>query len=197
MLKTIRKKDSLRPSLNVRIAVKDLQGNLLAVRERHNVFTNMGRYWLRNALSTAIYDTPDVYHESARPRYIALGGAGAFHGGAFRESTEIRCLEDPVNVLAGTWYKELYAQPSLADTDYFPTDYIIRFRTVIEPSDISFASSVEVSELGLFTTNYAVGTEPGIATLPTGAPGMIAYTIFSPLSKTPDNIIEVAWELRT
>lgn len=196
MTKAVKASDSLRPSLNVRVVSRDLKGRVLEVREQHNVFTNMGRLWLRNLLATATYTPSVTYHENNRPRYVALGGAGAFNGGGFRESTEIRCVEDPIEVLAGVWYKELYPQPSLADTDYFPTDYIIRYRTVIEPTDVSYLGNVDVSELALFTAGYNPLLEPGPATLPAGATGMIAYTIFSKVTKTPDNIIEVAWELR-
>lgn len=198
MLLNLNKQDNLDLHWNVQIVSKNKETGLIEdVRIQHNVFTNMGRTWLRNLLSTAAYGTPDTYHESNRPKFLAVGTSGAFNGGSYRECTQIRCIESPTRVTAVSWYKQLYPQPSLLDTDYFPTDYILRLRTVFTPSDISYAGAVEVSEMAMFTTAYNGLLEPGVGTLPGGADGMIAYTIFSPVTKTADNIIEAAWELRT
>jgi len=218
--------DRVPVSSNVTILKKTMGGKVVDRRDSHNIFTDNGRQWLRQLISVNSYsgiphatlgvgsnmtgdggqtgntDSIAVGGKTYRPRYIGLGVGGALQTltppgpGAQIEEGNVTTLESPVLASAGIWLQEVLPQSDIADGEIYPTSYSIRFRGVFNLSDVSFAgqtldlgTDVPISEIGLFTSEAVRGSAPdGV--------GMIAYNIFKPISKTPNFILEIAWELR-
>lgn len=212
--------DRIKVVSNVTILKKAADGTVVDRRDSHNVLINNGRKWFRNTVACATYagvvhgaginlagsatgDEQDdfaLYGKTYRPRYIGLGTGGVLQSigpkGAQVEEVSIVTLESPLLVSADVWLQQLLEQDDVSDPETFPTDFSIRFRTQIGLTDVSFPEQVDawgtdvpISEVGLFTS------EVDRAVTPDGT-GMIAYNIFSPISKTPNFALEVAWELR-
>lgn len=201
--------DPLPIYLNVRISVLDIDKNPVYVHEKHNVFTNMGRNWVRDLISVPTYADPSEGLSNDRPMYVALGVGGADQtqtppgGGSYTEEPTVRNMELPVLISeANRYWAQCSAQPDPTDTTVFPDPYTVRYRALILPNQVSFAEQptygtlVPVSEAALFTSacrptvNPAPGP-PGIAV------GMIAYAVFPPVFKTVANFLEIIWELGT
>ena len=143
-----------------------------------------------------------------KPRFIGLGVGGALQSitppgpGGFTEVATINRLEYPVLSTTGQYLKEVLPQPNTADMDFFPTDYSVRYRGIFEYNDVSFAGQVDgfgtavpISEAALFTSRAGRDLDPAVGV--NGTLGCIAYHIFEPLTKTPEFVFEVAWELRS
>jgi hypothetical protein len=158
-------------------------------------------------------DNKDTYatgtsEKTYRVRFVGLGIGGSRQTitppgvGAQVEEVSIIQLEHPVKVSSTRWLKQILPQPDFGDTLIFPNAYTIRFRSIFDYNDVSFPSQVEsygtnvpVSEIGLYTSEApSAGTIS--STIPPGSTGFIAYNIFAPISKTPNFVLEISWELR-
>ena len=150
-------------------------------------------------------DSVAVGGRTYRPRYIGRGVGGILQSvtppgkGAQVEEGDIVTLESPVKVSGGgsdVWLQEVLPQGDVSDLEIYPTAFSIRFRAVYDLGDVSFAgqvldlgTDVPISEIGLFTSEAFRGASPD-------GTGLIAYNIFKPISKTPNFVLEIAWELR-
>ncbi len=208
-------------SSNVTVLKKTRDGEVVDRRDSHNVFIDTGRKWLRQLVGVYSYsgiahggdinmtgdDGPDgdsvaVGGKTYRPRYIGLGVGGVLQSitppgkGAQIEEGPIVTLESPVLVYDDVWLQQVLPQDDISDEEIYPTDYSIRFRAVYDLTEVSFANQVmdlgtdvPISEIGLFTSEADRG-------IPPDGDGLIAYNIFKPISKSPNFVLEIAWELR-
>jgi len=212
-------KDSVAPSSNVYITIRNRQGLIVGRRESHNIFVNQGRQWLRNHMAATTFagipvtanqnvcdgdpignaDALSVVGKTFKPRYIGIGVKGALQtvlpAGSQTENAEISALELPVKTANGQWLKEVLPHDNLASVQQFPTAYSVRFRAIFGYNEISFANqptygtNVPISEVALYTSEAGQNDEPTNT-------GLIAYNIFAPVSKTPNFVLEIAWDLR-
>ena len=203
-------KEQLPPTCNVRVTLLDENYKEIQRIERHNVFTNMGRNWIRDLISVPTYAYPERGNVNVRPMYHALGVGGAEQtetppgGGTYTEIQSVTNLELPViiNRDPELYWAQCSAQPDLTDTGVFPDPYTVRYRSIILPNQVSFAEQptygtlVPISEAALFTSACTPATQ-----LPPGPPsvaiGMIAYAVFPPVYKTSANLLEVIWEIQS
>ncbi len=139
-----------------------------------------------------------------KPRYIGIGIGGALQTitppgvGAQIEEVSVTKMEYPMKVTSSIWLKQILPQPDKSDPQFYPTtpSHSLRLRAIFDETDISFLTQedgfgldVPISEVGLFTSESASQTKPDNT-------GMIAYNTFSPISKTPNFVLEISWELR-
>ena len=155
-------------------------------------------------------DTLAIGGKTYRVRFIGVGIGGIQQSitppgpGTQEEVATITSLETPVQVVnpgAAQWLKEVLPQDDPTDTQIFPDNFKIRFRAIFGYNDISFVAqptyglSVPCTEIGLFTSLAGRDVDPAVVV--PGSEGMIAYHVFDPISKTPNFVWEVAWELRS
>lgn len=155
-------------------------------------------------------DTLAITGKTYKVRFIGVGVGGALQTitppgpGGFIEETTVNRLEYPVQSAEGTpdeWLKEVLPQDDLSNVQLFPDSFSIRFRALFGATDISFANQIDgfgtavpISEAGLFHSQAGLLTDPTVGT--NGSLGLVAYNIFSPIVKTPNFTLEIAWSLR-
>ena len=186
-------------------------GQLVHVRESHNVFVNTGRAWLAKQLGASNYAVdPPTPHSTEKVAYIGLGCGGALQTDANFANTQpetvtVTALEDPIPVSetggTKTWLKKVLNQ-STGDV-FFPGDFRTAFIVDFVESEVSYALSrthtsnvlvgtnAPVSEAGLYLST-AETTLPD----PTVVNRLAAYNTFSPIPVTPNTVLRVVWELR-
>lgn len=173
--------------------------------------------------SVAEVDCSAVAEDNHRPRYIAVGVGGTKQiasppgAGSLYEVTTVNGLELPVQVTGSTvpYYAKQVDAQVVGDEDYypdyFPSAYAVRYRTLFDDDEISFASqptygtSVPISEYLLLTSAADRSVSPAHADpgLGFGGPGVAsvdgvcAYCTAATIVKTPLNGLEVVWEFRT
>lgn len=217
MQKIIR--DQIGPRSNVRVSTYTTDGELVDVRESHNILTNIGRKWLRDISGALDYSATNPtsgfiegsanVRTSERVRYIALGVGGlltsdaTIFNGTQEELVTVTSLEDFVQINSTPHYmKEVLPQPD--GSDALPTNFSIRFITTILESEVSFAGNitksgvtvgtlVKVSEAGLYLSGADLSSDPDDAANSTR---LVAYNIFDPISITPNIVTRVEWEFR-
>lgn len=205
------------------VIVTTRRGHVLVDRrESHNIFINQGRQWLRNLGAAAQYpsetggvegdvnladdvdgsDPYSVVGKTFRVRYIGCGVGGYLQTidppgpGGQTEEVQVTQLETPVKTSGEYWLKQVLPQADLEDLEIYPDDYTIRYRAIFEYGELSFLNqvldlglNVPISEVGLYTSRAPTIVNPNNL-------GLIAYNVFSPISKTPKVVLEVAWDLR-
>ena len=144
-----------------------------------------------------------------RPRYVGVGVGGTLQNitppgpGSQAETASVPKVERSLQVNPGLpvqWYKQVLPSPDPTDPAQFPTAYSSRIRGIFGYDDVSFpgckdaldvvyGTDVPISEVGLYTSQAALTTIPGAA-------GLIAYHTFRPISKTPNFVLELAWDLK-
>lgn len=201
--------DDIEVKQNLKITARE-RGKIVARREGHNIFLNLGREWMARLIAYATL-SPLVPEEDHRVRYMGfgIGGTrqvapgvantspivGAYPGTNAQTDTDptVLRLERPVRIsgsssaypgLAGdVWMGE--CQVPVVHSTATETTFI-RVFTQLELSYLPFLS-VPLSEIMLFTN----AADPGSA-LNTG----IAYDTFDTLSKTLAFELQVEWTLR-
>lgn len=194
---------------NLKLTMRE-RGKIVAKREGHNIFLDLGREWLSQLVSYASL-SPDVTFRDDRVRYMGFGIGGnrqlqlasansppispPYVGTNVQTDTDVTLtvIERPVRV-AGS----ISAYPGLAGDQWLgvvgsadplsiPTQ--VTFRRLFTQSEISYGPfiSVPISEIGLFTS--AADPENYQNT-------MIAYDTFDSLSKTSAFELEVVWTIR-
>ncbi len=186
-------------------------GQLVHVRESHNVFVNTGRAWLAKQLGASNYAVdPPTPHSTEKVAYIGLGCGGALQTDANFANTQpetvtVTALEDPIPVSetggTKTWLKKVLNQ-STGDV-FFPGDFRTAFIVDFVESEVSYALSRTHTSNVLVGTNAPV-SEAGLylSTAKTALPDptvvnrLAAYNSFSPIPVTPNTVLRVVWELR-
>ena len=194
---------------NIKIIARE-RGKIVARRETHNIWLDLGREYLAKLISFATY-SPDTYQENARIRYMGFGIGGnrqvalgvansppmsvAYPGTNNQTDTDpaVVRLERPVRLSGGTgglyapsdvWLGEVHVNPIHS----VPSEVtFIRVFTMLELSYLTLLS-VPLSEIGLFTSNA----------VPAGNPlnRPVAYDTFDTLSKTQNFELEIEWTVR-
>lgn len=199
--------DDIEVKQNLIITARE-RGKIVARREGHNIWLDLGREWLAKLIA---YQTmsPDVPEEDARIKYMGFGIGGtrqlvtpvtapvgtAYPGTNTQTDTDptLTTIERPVRVsgsdavtpgLAGdVWIGQIQAPP----LHPLPTQTtFVRLFTQLEISYLPFLS-VPLSEVGLFIAS----SDPGNFANP-----MVAYDTFDTISKTSAFELEVQWTIR-
>ena len=194
---------------NLFITARD-RGKIIARREGHNIWLNLGREYLASLISYASFN-PITTERDDRIRYMGFGIGGTrqvapgvanaapisppYTGTNNQTDTDptITVIERPVRLsgsssaypgLAGdVWTGQVQAPATHAAATE------TTFKRLFTQEEISYAPflSVPLSEIGLFTSaanpNYYLNT-------------IIAYDCFDTLSKTVAFELEVVWTIR-
>lgn len=154
-------------------------------RRGHNVFTNIGREWLKQIVVWATTG-PDVAVDTRRFRWIGVGS------GVYSEIVNVEQLASPLTVTSGP---DTYLRVLGTRTE--PTNFSVKYVTVFSGAGADFdhhGASVDVSEAGLYVDVHdGVGT--GLD--PTDEDNLlVAYKTFSTLTKLAAQTLTISWELR-
>lgn len=187
------------------------RGKIVARREGHNIWVDLGREYLAQLISLSSFG-PDTPERDDRIKYIGFGIGGtrqiapgvanapplstAYAGTNLQTDTDptVTTLERPVRISGGTtaypgaggdtWLGQVQA-PAVHTV---ATE--VTFRRLFLSTEISYSSftTVPLSEAGLFTS----------AATPTGQPlnTLVAYDTFDSISKTNAVEIETVWTVR-
>jgi hypothetical protein len=199
--------DDIEVKQNLVITARE-RGKIVARREGHNIFLNLGREWIANLIG---YQTlnPDVPQETNRIRYIGLGIGGTrqiapavanaapitpdYAGTNNQTDTDptVTTLERPVRLSGGTgtpqagdeWVGEIQAPPD------HPLASQSVFTRVFTQIEISYAPyiTVPLCEAGLYTA----AADPEFY-----LNNPVAYDTFDTISKTSAVELEVEWTIR-
>ncbi len=194
---------------NLKLLVRE-RGKIVARREGHNIFLDLGREWLAQLISLQSI-SPDVAYREDRVRYMGFGIGGnrqlqlsaanaapispPYVGTNAQTDTDVgvTTLERPVRVSgSSTVYPGIAGDQWLgtigsADPLTVPTP--TTFRRLFTQAEISYGPfiSVPLSEVGLFTSAADPGNHQNT---------MIAYDTFDTISKTTAFELEVIWTIR-
>jgi len=201
--------DYIEVKQNVRITARE-RGKIVARREGHNIWLNLGRTYLARVLSYSSF-SPDTPSENARIKYMGVGiGSTAqtslgianaapmvpSYSGTNTQTDDdplVTTLERPVRIsgsqsnypgLAGdVWVGQVQAPPD------FSVDRQVTYTRVFSEDEVSYNtySSVPLSEVGLLTSNADIANYQNT---------LIAYETFDTLSKTPVIAVEIVWTLQ-
>lgn len=197
---------------NLKLTVRE-RGKIVARREGHNIWVDLGREYLAGLISLAAIG-PDTPERNDRIKYMGLGIGGtrqvapgianaapystAYPGTNVQTDLdpEVTTLERPVRISGSTtipsdpynpadvWLGTVQAPP------VHSTATEATFRRIILAGEVSYSSftSVPLSEIGLFTS----------AANPVGVPfnTLVAYDTFDTISKTGAFELEVEWSVR-
>jgi hypothetical protein len=197
---------------NLKLTVRE-RGKIMARREGHNIWLNLGREYLANLIALASYG-PDAPQEDNRIKYMGLGIGGsrqvapgvanvapmsvAYPGSNLQTDIDpdVQRLERPVRISGSTtgptdpyspsdvWLGTVQAPPIHST----PTE--VTFVRVFSQTEVSYSSFVTVplSEIMLFTSRA----------IPIGVPNNtgVAYDTFDTLSKTGAFELEGEWTIR-
>jgi hypothetical protein len=182
---------------NVTIAVRNGQGKVIEIRDRHNIFVDQGRQWLPKLASG------DTVFGHAYPQVIGYMGFGK--GGALQDvpaertaQTENSSVTDIATIV------DLTVTPTnlAAVTHVHPNSTTVRFTRILTSSEMIFGptTAVPLSECGLFIIDnafFSAGVDIDIASPPSpSTPRLIAYQQFRTITKTGDISLQFDWELR-
>ena len=185
------------------------RGKIVAKREGHNIFVDIGREWLSQLIAYLTF-VPPVYENDSRIRYMGFGIGGTRQlAPAFADAAPLNIyptvgarlytdtdptvthLERPVRISgAGTpplatdvWIGQVQA-PAVHDTVTSTT-----FRRLFTATEVSYApyDSVPISEVGLYTDAAVLNNQWNY---------LVAYDTFDTISKTDAIDLEVVWVLR-
>lgn len=187
------------------------RGKIVARREGHNIWLDLGREWLAQLIGYATLTPGLTTFTDNRVRYMGVGVGGtrqlalgevaiapivtAYPGTNNQTDIDptVTLLERPVRVTGGSsafpydpgdeWLAQVQAPPT------FPTASQATFTRVFSETDVSYSPylTVPLSEIMLFLN----GADPN-AYNNTG----IAYDTFDTLSKTSAFELEVNWTVR-
>lgn len=187
------------------------RGKIVARREGHNIWLNLGREYLAQLIAYSSLGLPPVAERDDRIRYMGLGIGGnrqvtlgvanaapivtAYPGTNVQTDSDltVQRLERPVRVTgsedpypgqgADVWLGQVQAPAS------HPVATQTTFSRVFTSTDVSYGSflSVPISEIMLFTggSNKNVYNNTGIA-----------YDTFDTISKTAAIEFEANWTIR-
>lgn len=197
---------------NLKLTARE-RGKIVARRDGHNIWVDLGREYLAHLVALASYG-PDTPERNDRIKYMGFGIGGtrqvapgianaaplstAYPGTNTQTDTDptVTRLERPVRISGSTtipsdpynpadvWLGTVQAPP------IHSTATQVTFFRLFGPTEISYSTftSVPISEVGLFTS----------LANPVGQPfnTLIAYDTFDTISKTGAFEIEVEWTVR-
>jgi len=205
----MRFKSTIEVRQNLKLTMRE-RGKIVARREGHNIFVDLGREWLAELISYASY-SPDAPFRDDRVKYMGVGIGGTkqkakavadappitppYSGTNLQEDTDftLTTIERPIRIagsvsaypgIAGdTWIGII----ATADPDTVPTQ--VTFTRIFTQLEVNYGSfiSVPLSEIGLFTS--AADPENYKNTF-------VAYDTFDTLFKTNALDLEVQWTLK-
>jgi hypothetical protein len=203
---------------NMKLTARE-RGKIVARREGHNIFLNVGREWLSKLCSYAVLPSvgvapthPDNAAEYHRIRYIGFGIGGnrqiapaslftnppldAFSATFTQGDDDLTVyrLETPVPItttVGAPPYDQQWLGQVVAPPTY-PNVGHVRYSRLFTELELTFGSYalMPLSEIGLFTNAHRYDEEP------TTSGSMVAYDTFNTLSKTNAIAIEIEWTLR-
>ena len=187
------------------------RGKIVARREGHNIWLDIGREYLSHVIALASYG-PDVPQRNDRIKYMGFGIGGtrqvapaianvppmstAYPGTNAQTDLDptVIGLERPVRISGSTTPSPGSAGDVWLGTIQAPAIHTnpreVTFRRLFSQTEISYSTflSVPLSEVGLFTSSAVpIG-------IPAGTP--VAYDTFDTISKTGAFEIEVEWTVR-
>lgn len=208
----MRLQETVQVKNNLRITARE-RGKLIARRDGHNIWIDLGREYLAELISLVSYG-PDVAERSDRIKYMGFGIGGtrqiapgvanvapmsvAYPGTNAQTDTDpsVTTLERPVRVSGTTtgptdpydpadvWLGTIQAPP------IHNTATQVTFRRLFTQTEISYSTftTVPLSEVMLYTS----------AATPIGQPFNtgVAYDTFDTISKTGALELEVEWTVR-
>ena len=195
---------------NLILTARD-RGKIVARREGHNIWLNLGREYLASLLCYTSYG-PDTPERDDRIKYMGLGIGGtrqlqpsiansspmtpAYAGSNLQTDTNpaVTSLERPVRV-SGASDSFPYANPAnvwlgaVQVPVSHPTATQSLFKRVFSPTDVSYAPflTVPLSEVALFSGSASPSLYNNTA---------VAYDTFDTLSKTNAFSLEIDWSIR-
>lgn len=161
-------------------------------REGYNIWTLTGREYLAQLMSVAAFVPVETYGREDHIYYIGFGT------GTTPEVSTVSALVAPVpyDSAGGNFLAKL----DLPTYPLSPTKTTVKYSRIFSETELSYASTVSLSEAGLFTdgdplSNYAPGTrDTTIANAASQSPA--AYKTFEPIKKTQNYQMEANWEIR-
>ncbi len=186
------------------------RGKIVARREGHNIWLNLGREYLAQLIAYASMAGPTAERDD-RIRYMGLGVGGsrqlqigvanaapivtAYPGTNAQTDSDadVLTLERPVRISGGeTAYPGIGTDVwlgQIAAPAEHPLVTQTKFIRVFDVSEVSYGSflSVPLSEVGLFT---------GAASPTVYNNTMVAYDTFDTISKTSAFELEIDWTIR-
>lgn len=193
------------------------RGKIVARREGHNIWLDIGREYLASIICYLNFTDPinPAPERNDRVRYMGLGLGGtrqtsmgvansspmtpAYSGSNSQDdiSPGVSRIERPVRVTGGTddWEHDSYADPSnrwlgqVQAPVYHPTVTQSVFKRLFSEFEVSYAPflSVPLSEIALFT---------GLADVTAYNNAPLAYDTFDTISKTSAFSLEIDWAIR-
>lgn len=206
----MRLRDGIDVKSNLRLIVRE-RGKIVARREGHNIWLNLGRGYLASLVCYSSYTGPTPERDD-RIRYMGFGIGGtaqtllsvanssplvpAYAGTNAQTDTDptVTTLERPVRLAGGSSsYPYVVGDTWLAQTQ-LPVShpgggYQSVFEYTLGTTDISYAPylTVPIAEIGLFTN----AADPHVYNN-----NPLAYDTFDPISKTAAFSVTVDWTLR-
>jgi hypothetical protein len=205
----VRKEAAIEVKSNLSLVMRD-RGKIIARRDGHNIWLNLGREYLAQLIAYSSY-TPLTPERDDRIRYMGLGIGGsrqlalgtanaaplviAYPGSNLQtdiDPTVIR-VERPVRVTGGTtaypgaggdvWLGQVQAPAT------HPVATQTTMSRLFTQTDVSYSTflTVPLSEIGLFVGSADPAVYNNTA---------IAYDTFDTISKTVAFELEVAWTIR-
>lgn len=201
--------DLIQVKSNLRLIARE-RGKIIARREGHNIFLNLGREWLAQLVAYASFGPP-VPERNDRVQYMGVGVGGnrqlalgvanaspivtAYPGTNVQTDTDptVTKLERPVRISGSSdpypgqggdvWLSQVTA-PTV-----HPVATQTTFQHLFTQTDVSYSPflTVPLSEVGLFTGAANINVYNNTA---------IAYDTFDTISKTVAFELEVDWTLR-
>jgi hypothetical protein len=207
MRRRIRLFEDIEVKQNLKIIARE-RGKIVARRDGHNIWLDLGREWLANLIGYESY-SPDTPQEDNRIKYMGLGIGGTrqlapatansgdllsdYPGTNNQTDTDptVTVLERPVRVTGGS------GAPAAGDAwlgaVQVPTSHLVAtsatFRRVFTQTEVSYYPylTVPLSEIALFTAGadaqYYLNNP-------------VAYDTFDTISKTVAVELEVEWTIR-
>lgn len=202
-------KETVQVVQNLKITARE-RGKIVAHREGHNIFLDLGREWLAELIAYASFG-PDTLERDDRVRYMGFGIGGtrqlalptangvpmitAYPGTNVQTDTDptVIGLERPVRLggsedpypgqVADVWLGQIQAPP----VHTLATE--VTFRRLFVQTEVSYGSfnTVPLSEIALFTAAANPNVFNNTA---------VAYDTFDTISKTGAVQLEVEWTLK-
>lgn len=194
---------------NLRLVARE-RGKIVARREGHNIWLNLGREYLSQLIAYTSFG-PDTPERNDRFKYMGVGIGGtrqlalstanstplstAYPGSNLQTDTDptVTALERPVRISGGSstypglggdvWLAQIQAPATHA------TVTEVTFKRLFATSDVSYNPflTVPLSEIMLFTSAASPSVYNNIG---------MAYDTFDTLSKTNAFSLEVDWTIR-
>lgn len=159
---------------NLHIQVRDPDGTVVDDRLVHNVFTTVGKTWLRDLCRWGTISDPDVEVNSLRPRWV-VGGTG------YQVPLQnVVALTTPAQ-FNGSDYLQALAAPT------FSPITTARYQATYTGTDFA---SVNLTEFGLVVDDGSLSS----TSIPTE---VVAYRSFlTPITKVGGQTLSLDWEIR-